>query len=176
VTGRVVTAGFLALIGAAFLAHNRAVARGGIAVLTADEVRNFADSVLRLPRIKVPDGAAMIVRIAWIESRFDTSAVRSEPRINDASIGLMQTLLGTARWLYDDLGFRHFARPTVPNLMGPQASIYYGAAYLTYLSIYAGRARSAEFVVRSYNGGPGNLSAATADYWRKYLAAKERFG
>ena len=143
--------------------------------LSSENVRAFAESIVASFGLRVdPD---MIVRIAWIESGFNPSAVRFEPRIGDASAGLMQTLVGTARWLATDMGYSAFGVPTMDKLLDqPQMSIYFGAAYLDYLSRYSGQSRSEEFIVRSYNGGPGNLGAATADYWRKYLAAKERFG
>lgn len=169
-------AALIALLAGGFaLLHRRALA-GDANALTEDQVRAFASGTLGLidnPRVDED----MIVRIAWIESAFDASAVRPEPQINDASAGLMQTLVGTADWLASQMGYTAFGkRASLQKLMGPQASIYYGAAYLDYLSDYAGQRRSEEFMVRSYNGGPGNFNDDTAEYWRRYLEAKARFG
>ena len=143
--------------------------------LSLGNVRALAEGAVASWRFNVDP--AMIVRIAWIESGFNPSAVRFEPAIGDASSGLMQTLVGTARWLAQDMGYTAFGAPTMDALIrSPQMSIYFGAAYLDYLSRYAGRSRGEEWIVRSYNGGPGHSQGATDNYWRKYLAAKERFG
>lgn len=161
--------------GAFALLHSRAVAGVPRGVMTADEVRGLAESVVRAGDLRAEP--AMMVRLAWIESSFNPEAVRAEPQIADASAGLMQTLVGTAQWLHDDMGYRQYARPTLSSLMGPQTSLYYGGAYLSWLSRYNGRSRPEEWIVRGYNGGPGGATASYTDgYWSKYLAAKGRLG
>jgi soluble lytic murein transglycosylase-like protein len=165
-----------ALGGALWLLHQRAVgaAQPGPGALSETEVRSLARSIVSNFGLQVdPD---QLVRIAWIESSFDPGAVRPEPHINDASAGLMQTLEGTAQWLAGDMGYDAFgARPTLQTLMGPQASLYYGAAYLEWLKNAYNRGE--EWTVRAYNGGPGGADKDyTRGYWRKYLDAKERFG
>jgi soluble lytic murein transglycosylase-like protein len=175
-TDNTTTAALLvALAGAAALMHRRVVA-GEATPLSESEVRTFAENTVR-DFDEIQADPAVMVRIAWIESAFDPSALRPEPAIADASAGLMQTLVTTARWLATDMGFDAFGRDIeLKTLMGPQASLYFGGAYLTYLRTYRGQRRGEEFVVRSYNGGPGNFSEATAQYWQRYLEAKERFG
>lgn len=156
----------------AILSRRTLSAEGALAV---DQVRALAEGAVASWGFTVDP--AMIVRIAWIESGFNPSAVRYEPGIGDVSSGLMQTLVGTARWLASDMGYTAYGVPTMDELLrSPQASIYFGAAYLDYLSRYRGSARGEEWIVRSYNGGPGHGQASTDNYWRKYLAAKERFG
>jgi soluble lytic murein transglycosylase-like protein len=162
-----------ALAGAFALMHKRVLA-GQADPIALEHVRNLADAAVRHWGFRVPP--EMLVRIAWIESHFDAGAVRPEPRIGDASAGLMQTLLSTARWLAKDMGYTAFGVPTLETLMGPQESLYFGGAYLDYLSRYRGERRSEEWIVRSYNGGPGHSRAATDAYWRKYLAAKAEVG
>ncbi|WP_299394644.1 lytic transglycosylase domain-containing protein [Pelagibius sp.] len=116
----------------------------------------------------------MAIRIAYIESSFNPSAIRYEPHLGDASIGLMQTLLGTARWLEVDMGHNSHTASTT-SLLDAQVSMYFGCAYLHWLRRWRGSTRSDEWVVRSYNGGPGH-GKATDDYWRKYREAREKLG
>lgn len=165
-------AGVLGL-GAAIAALSRRTISLG-APLTESEVRNFAGSIIRNFNLRVDDD--QVVRIAWIESAFDPSALRLEPHINDASAGLMQTLVSTAQWLATDMGYEAFGVPKLANLMSPQTSIYFGSAYLQYLSNYRGRRRSEEWMVRSYNGGPGHSRASTDRYWQRYREAKRELG
>lgn len=142
--------------------------------LMADQVRTFVTNIVNVFDLNV--SPKMIVRIAWIESGFNPSALRFEVRLGDASAGLMQTLLSTAKWLARDMGYSAFGLPTLDSLLQAQTSIYFGAAYLEYLSRWRGERRSEEWIVRSYNGGPGHSRDATDEYWRRYLNAKERFG
>lgn len=118
----------------------------------------------------------MVTAIAFIESSFNPSAVRVEARIGDASVGLMQTLVGTAQWLYDSQGYRwRDRRPDFTSLFDPEASLYYGMAYLHWLTTKSGitAGRGEEVIVRAYNGGPGGADKSYTDgYWAKYRAAK----
>lgn len=118
----------------------------------------------------------MLVAIAEIESGRRPTAFRLEPHVGDASTGLMQTLAGTARWMFD-IGATAYPRPDATDLFDPETSMYFGAAYVDYLLRYRGEAHPEEWVIRAYNGGPGGAdSAATAPYWAKYAAARQRLG
>lgn len=89
-------------------------------------------------------GTVLLVKaIICQESAWNPDAVRYEPRLADASRGLMQILFGTARWM----GY-----PGEPDgLYDPRANITYGVAYLSYLSTrYPGRLPD---IVSAYNGG-----------------------
>ena len=103
---------------------------------------------------------ALVYAVASQESRFKANAYRAEPRINDASYGLMQILFGTARGLgypgtsdglYDpainaDLGAQLLAQLLEANNETDALSRYnsgYPAA-----SSSAGRAYAASVVVR----------------------------
>jgi len=143
--------------------------------LTVQQVRALADQTVGnfFPGID----PRMLVAMAWIESSFRPTAFRIEITIQDASIGLMQTLGGTARWLWD-IGYKGFGeRPSDLALADPAVSMYFGAAYVDYLMKYRGGGHSEEWIVRAYNGGPGGAtSAATLNHWRKYQEARARYG
>ncbi len=95
-------------------------------------------------------------------------ATRFEPHLPDTSTGIMQTLLTTAQWLHE-IGYTGKPKPTLQALYVPETSIYFGAAYVDWLSKYAGRSRGEDWIVQSYNAGPGG----TASYHlNKYHAAK----
>lgn len=168
--GALVLAG---LAGVFALLHGRAVR--GETVYGVDQVRALARPVAQ--RFDWPT-VDRLTAIAWIESSFDPAAYRYEPHLGDASVGLMQTLTRTATWLYEDMGYRAYGAPTLESLArSPQRSVYFGGAYLDWLSRYRGVARSEEFIVRGYNGGPAGIERGqTLGYWRKYQAARERWG
>lgn len=163
----------VALVGLALALSKRAGAAPG-GVLDAAGVRSFAERITG--RYFPAVDPRMLVRMAWIESSFRPDAVRHEWHLNDASVGLMQTLTRTAQWLWDDMGARAYPRPDMAALLDPETSLYFGAAYVNWLRRYGGRARSEQWIVESYNGGPGNSNSQTRNHWAKYLAAKERFG
>eukprot|EP00835_Amoeboradix_gromovi_P007143 NODE_1099_length_1180_cov_0.029602.p1 type:complete len:195 gc:universal NODE_1099_length_1180_cov_0.029602:984-400(-) len=147
--------------------------------LSEAQVRNLAQSTVQtyFPRVD-PN---MLVAMAWIESSFRADAIRYEPHIDDGSTGLMQTLVGTADWLWREMGARAFGEPSPQSLLDPAQSMYFGAAYVNWLRTYGGKARSEEWIVRAYNGGPGWEARAgavtqTANHWAKYQAARGRFG
>jgi len=166
------TVAIVGLAAAFALFHKRALA--GFGVMQGAQVYQLVKQVIARHGFSV--SPKMVFRIAWIESHFDPSASRYEPHLNDASSGLMQTLLGTARWLARDMGYTAYGMPDMADLMHPEKSIYFGCAYLQWLSNYRGKRRSEEWIVRSYNGGPGNLNTQTAQYWEKYEQAKGEVG
>uniref|UniRef100_A0A0E0G210 Transglycosylase SLT domain-containing protein n=1 Tax=Oryza nivara TaxID=4536 RepID=A0A0E0G210_ORYNI len=71
-----------------------------------------------------------------------------------------------------DCGHRAYNVSSVDDLYNPFASMYFGAAYLGWLSQYEGRERSHEFIVQAYLGGPENVSLQeTGPFWNKFLEA-----
>ena len=58
------------------------------------------------------------------------------------------------------------------DLLDPEKSIYFGAAYVEWLSNYGGKKRGVQWIVESYNGGPGNSNSQTKNHWNKYKAAR----
>lgn len=83
------------------------------------------------------------------ESSWDPKATRQEPRIHDASYGLTQVLLGTAR----EMGYTGDAA----GLMDPATGLDYGANYLRQQLDKFGDYRLA---LAAYNGGPGHVQDA----------------
>ena len=85
----------------------------------------------------------LIKSVISTESAWNPTAVRLEPRVQDASYGLMQILLGTAKWLgYPGDG---------NGLYDPGTNIKYGSRYLVYqLDRYPGVLSDA---ISAYNGG-----------------------
>jgi Transglycosylase SLT domain len=92
-------------------------------------------------RFNVP--SALIKAFIGAESSFDPNAFRPEVAINDASIGLMQILYGTAR------GEGYTGQ--MSGLYDPATNIYYGTSYLAeQLGRAGGNVASA---ISAYNGG-----------------------
>ncbi|NIP73039.1 MAG: transglycosylase SLT domain-containing protein [Gammaproteobacteria bacterium] len=163
------TAAVIAGLGAVFWAVSQATAR--TQRLSRDEVYRLAQSVIEEHRLAVDP--CMVTAIAKIESGYNPMAIRWEGHIGDASSGLMQTLLGTAYWLATDMSYGAHGTPALNDLFDPRVSIYFGAAYLHWLRTYRGLPRTEQWIVQSYNGGPGNFSGATERYWSRYVAAKQ---
>ena len=114
---------------------------------------------------------AMVQAMIQIESSWNENAERYEAHLNDSSKGLMQLLQGTANWLYNDMGYRKY-KPD--NLFDPATNIYFGCAMIQWLSNYKGMLRNEQWIVESYNGGPGNSNSQTKNHWRKYQEAKQQ--
>lgn len=71
------------------------------------------------------------------------------------------------------MGYKAHEVKTVEDLCRPFTSMYFGAAYVNYLSHYGGIPRNEEFIVRGYVGGPGGITKnGTSEFWRKYNVAK----
>lgn len=147
--------------------------------LSFDEARALA---LKITRAYFPSvDPKMLVAMMQIESSFEQRAERSEPHVRnrytdngDKSYGLMQVLLTTAWWLYDDMGRRTFGRPTASGLVGQEINVYFGAAYVAWLQNYRGTRRSEDWIVMSYNGGPGANNSQTRNHLAKYHTAKRQ--
>jgi hypothetical protein len=96
----------------------------------------------------VPIIKAIIAR----ESRFVAAARRDEAHLKDASIGLMQILLSTAK----NAGYYG----TAEGLQYPQVNIEYGTKYFaTLLAAYKGDVQAA---IAAYNSGSGHRFVADA--------------
>lgn len=152
---------------------------GADGALAAFEVQGLAENMTAtyFPRLS----PQMLVAMAWIESSFRPTAFRIEPHVGDASVGLMQTLGKTAAWLWE-MGYRDVQNgnrpPDVTDLADPSIAMYFGAAYLDYLSNYGGVNRDERFMVQAYNVGPAKAATLTGagPYFEKYLAARAKFG
>jgi soluble lytic murein transglycosylase-like protein len=141
--------------------------------LDKDAIEKLAKEVIEENPVFRNVDYRMIVTMAKIESNFNGVAFRYEPHKNDASLGLMQTLLGTAQWLARYMGYTKYGIPTLKDLADPKISIYFGCAMVRWLSNYRGVSRSEEWIVESYNGGPNNSNSMTQNHLRKYKQAKQ---
>ena len=158
----------------AVLAAVLSTASAGAGRLSRDRVRELAELVVARD---FPDVDPLMLRaMAEIESSRNRLAIRVEPHLGDASIGLMQTLVGTAQWLARDMGARRFGDPSMEDLLRPEVSMYFGAAYVNWLSTWRGRARDEDWIVMSYNGGPGADNSQTRRHLARYKAAKIELG
>lgn len=164
------TALFLAGLAGLFWALSKKTLALPGAALSEDQVRALARKVVSDHGFNADP--EMLVAMAKIESSLNPMAIRYEPLLNDASIGLMQTLLSTADWLYRDMGYKAKGDPDLQDLLEPEVSMYFGAAYVNWLSRYKGQSRSEEWIVMSYNGGPGADNGQTRNHLAKYLQAK----
>lgn len=109
-----------------------------------------------------------VVALIQVESGGNPDAVRPEPRISDASIGLTQILLSTAR----DRGFSQGPA----GLYAPEVNIFYGMRQLKWLhehlSTRLGRAPEDYEWIGAYNKGAGailkgNYAVAYVTKWRR---------
>lgn len=91
-------------------------------------------------------------------------------------IGLMGIDYGTADWLYKELGYKAYRVESAEDLTKPFVSMYFGAAYLAWLSQYEGRERSPKFVIQAYFSGPKNVNLdETGPGWLKFEEALSRY-
>ncbi|KAI3456664.1 hypothetical protein Pfo_013327 [Paulownia fortunei] len=90
--------------------------------------------------------------------------------------GLMGIDYPTARWLYKDGGYKGYMVESVEDLTKPFVSMYFGAAYMNWLSEYEGRERTLQFVVQAYLSGPQNVNLQeTGPLWVKFEEALSRY-
>ena len=87
----------------------------------------------------------------WAESRGNPSAESIA-----GALGAMQVMPGTAADLYE-WGWRDFM-PTRETLLSMRGSIYFGTAYLDYLSNLS-RGGDRDWLTRAYNAGPDGQRA-----------------
>lgn len=114
----------------------------------------------------VQGNATWAAAMMWQESRGRTSA-----KSHKGALGLMQVMPGTAKHMYQ-IGYRQF-EPTQEVLLTARGSIYFGSAYLEYLS---GKSSDREWITRAYNAGPGGKrkDGTWPSETVKYLAAVKR--
>lgn len=116
---------------------------------------------------------AVVLAVIEIESAFDPQASRWEPSLGEASLGLMQLLLSTAK----DRGLTEGPMA----LFDPARNIQLGMRQLAwswdYLVNRLGRAPTDDEWIGSYNAGVGNVTAGYIpdDYVRKFQAARARY-
>jgi len=100
----------------------------------------------------------LVKAIMFRESSFNPNAVRVESRINDKSIGLMQILTMTARWVAP---FRELSQTQIEHkLYDPITNTDIGMKYLTYQIGRYGRSSDEEIdkVIAAYNAGTARFN------------------
>ncbi|KAJ6312086.1 hypothetical protein OIU77_013772 [Salix suchowensis] len=143
--------------------------------LTQTEMKAVADIIVRRhfdSQIQ-PD---MICAIAELASDRQPLSTRwYDKKTKETAQGIMQILPKTAEWLLRDLGYKAYEVEGNPDILyRPFVSVYFGAAYIKWLSKFEEEERSEEFVVRAYNGGTAKAThKSTLQYWKRYLAVKE---
>ncbi|KAJ6768296.1 TRANSGLYCOSYLASE [Salix koriyanagi] len=117
--------------------------------LTQTEMKAVADIIVRrhFDSQMHPD---MICAIAELESdRQPLSTKWYGKKTKETALGIMQILPKTAEWLVRDLGYRAYEVEGNPeNLYRPFVSVYFGAAYLKWLSNFEEKVRMSKKVSR----------------------------
>ncbi|XP_010260554.1 PREDICTED: uncharacterized protein LOC104599645 isoform X2 [Nelumbo nucifera] len=117
----------------------------------------------------------MICAIAELESDRQPLEKRYNRKTKETTMGVVQLVPKTAEWLFSEMGYRTYEIEGDPTLLyRPFINVYFGAAYLKWLSSYDQKERNEEFVVRAYKGGIKKAThKSTLDYWRRYLSVKQ---
>lgn len=114
----------------------------------------------------------LVQAVIAVESQFNPGVQRAEPAIQDASIGLMQILLGTAR------GQGYFGEAGDPSaltgLFDPATNINAGTSYLA--GVFAQVGWDAAAAASAYNGGyrPSIGFGAKADHPMQICLARDQ--
>ncbi|KAK4398754.1 hypothetical protein Sango_1350900 [Sesamum angolense] len=118
----------------------------------------------------------MLCAIAELESDRQPLATTYHKKPEEVKMGIMQISPKTAEWLTRELGYTAYQVAENSNLLyEPFLNVYFGAAYLKWLSSFDQKERSEEFMVRAYKGGTKKAThKSTLSYWKKYLTVKER--
>ncbi|XP_038691080.1 uncharacterized protein LOC119989550 [Tripterygium wilfordii] len=86
--------------------------------------------------------------------------------------GIMGIDYSTAFWIYMELGYRAYKVDSADDLTKPFVSMYFGAAYMAWLSEYEGMERTPQFVVQAYLAGPKNVDTPeNGPLWQKFERA-----
>lgn len=126
-----------------------------------DKARPFAGVVAQAAR-ETGLSTSLINAVIAQESQFDPNAYRAEVKIGDASRGLMQLLLSTARangYARTDAGEPAKLGAAGTGLYDPQTNVSVGARFLA--SLIRARNNDVRAAVSAYNNGNGKR--ATTD-------------
>ena len=113
----------------------------------SEDIETYIQTASASYSVPVP----LIKAIIKIESDYRPSVYKQEPHVKDASWGLMQVLLSTAKWISGNNDL------TASQLMDPSFNIYVGTKYLAYLM---GRYSKLTDVMAAYNAGSPRLDAS----------------
>ncbi|KAL2331011.1 hypothetical protein Fmac_018592 [Flemingia macrophylla] len=174
----------------------------GQSYLTQTEMRAVTDIIIRRHFHSEID-PGMICAIAELESDRQLLATNSCQKSKDPTVGLMQLSPKNVEWLMrywldvytlfhvlcndygsptltkacSELGYCSYAAEGKKEfLFKPFVNVYFGAAYIKWLSNFDNKKRSEEFIVRAYKGGTKMAThKSTLHYWQCYLSVKETF-
>ncbi|KAJ4748286.1 transglycosylase [Rhynchospora pubera] len=98
-----------------------------------------------------------------------------EKKLKETRIGIMQVAPETADWLSREMGYRAYEIDINTNVLyRPFVNVYFGAAYIKWLSSCDGKERNEEFVIRAYKGGKKKaMHKSTQIYFQRYMSVKE---
>ncbi|CAN1750013.1 hypothetical protein LINPERHAP1_LOCUS3901 [Linum perenne] len=142
--------------------------------LTQTEMMAVADIIVRR-HFDSQISPEMICAIAELASDRQLLSRHYHKKTKEITVGIMQILPKTAQWLERDSGYRIYGLGDNPDILyKPFVSVYFGAAYLKWLSNFDHKERSEEFIVRAYHGGTKKAThKSTLQYWKRYLSVKE---
>ncbi|XP_022148060.1 uncharacterized protein LOC111016834 isoform X2 [Momordica charantia] len=142
--------------------------------LTQTEMKAVADIIVQRHFDSNID-SEMICAIAELESDRQLLATRYDKKTKETTLGIMQLTLKTAEWLISELGYQSYVLEGNPDVLKkPFVSVYFGAAYLKWLSNFEQKERNEEFVVRAYRGGTKKAThKTTLQHWKRYQSVKE---
>ncbi|KAI3955409.1 hypothetical protein MKW98_018510 [Papaver atlanticum] len=110
----------------------------GQAFLTQTEMKVVAGIVARRHFLSQID-PDMICAISELESDRQPLAMRHNKKTKDITVGIMQVLPKTAEWLVRENGYQTYQiEGNLELLHKPFINVYFGAAYLKWLSSYDG--------------------------------------
>ncbi|XP_056693745.1 uncharacterized protein [Spinacia oleracea] len=142
--------------------------------LTQTEMRAIAEIIDRRHFHSQID-VDMICAIAELESDRQVLATRYIKKTKETTLGVMQISPKICNWMYREHGYRAcMVDEEKSTLYRPFVNIYFGVAYLKWLSNFEHRARGEEFIVRAFHGGTKKAThKSTNPYWKQYVSIKE---
>jgi soluble lytic murein transglycosylase-like protein len=116
---------------------------------------------------------ADLLAFVRLESNFQPAAYRFEPRLSEASYGLMQVLESTSR----DMGLSGDPRQMFNPAVGIRVGIRYTRWLWDFLSARLGREPYTHEWVGAYNAGPGNVLRGFIpwSYVRRWETARDDY-
>lgn len=163
---------FMAIAYSQFLPVQQPAQGGGsVGTMSRHQVYDLAQNIVTTYGL-LPD-PLWLVGIAGNESdrRAGELLARYEPGVKDHSYGMMQTLWKTAKELHDKFGYNDVPLNAPEDLANPYTSMYFAAAYLTWLMRWK-PGLSEEYYIRSYNAGHSIKYHNNHKYWNDYLAER----
>lgn len=117
----------------------------------------------------------MICALAEILTDRQLLAEHHDRKTKETKVGIMQISPPTADWLAREMGYKNYDIEGNPDMLYmPFINVYFGAAYIKWLSNHDDKERSEEYVVRAYKGGIKKAThKSTADYFQRYLSVRD---